>query len=136
VSDRVLSKYLNRSETTGEPGEEQSSADGNEDFGAFGWVRGTRDRAIMLELRKSSGDILAVGYSWIEQIEFVPSLITLHLGSQKITIKGRNLNAETRPQIRLFQGLTRHRVSFIQEVGTSTHTAIDKSTITIDLIAW
>lgn len=36
-------------------------------------------------------------------------------GGQTITLRGRNLNAEVRPNVRLFQGISRHRVPWIQE---------------------
>ena len=46
----------------------------------------------MLELRKKDGNIIAIGYNWLERVEFDPSDgITLHLGGQKLRIKGRNL---------------------------------------------
>ena len=52
----------------------------------------------MLELRKKTGNILAASYSWIEKVKFDPSKgITLHAQGQKIRIRGRNLNGETRP---------------------------------------
>ena len=116
MSDRILNKYTGRPpESTGDEAA-VSDPDGTEDLGAFGWLRGARDRCIMLELRKKSGTVLAIGYGWIERIEFDPSDgIRLHAGGKIIRIKGRNLNAEARPQVRLFQGLTRHRVAWIQE---------------------
>lgn len=79
-------------------------------------LRGMRERATMLELRKKDGNITAIGYAWIEKIEFDPSEgITIHALGQQVKIKGRNLNAEVRPGVSLFQGLTRHRVPWIQE---------------------
>jgi hypothetical protein len=49
-------------------------------------------------------------------VEFNPTEgITLHVHGEKIRIKGRNLNAEIRPEVRLFQGITRHRVAWVQE---------------------
>jgi hypothetical protein len=89
---------------------------GVDDFHSFGWLRGIRERATMLEFRKKSGDVMAIGYSWIERVEFNPTEgITLHVHGEKIRIKGRNLNAEIRPEVRLFQGITRHRVAWVQE---------------------
>lgn len=102
----------------------ESDAEGTDDFGAFGWLRGTKERAVMLELRKKTGAILAVGYSWIEFIEFDPSDgITLWIPGRKVRIQGRNLNMPAdpeRPNVRLFEGLTRHRVPWVQELEAST----------------
>jgi len=66
----------------------------------------------MLELCKKSGNLTAIGYSWIGRMEFNPTDgITSHVHGDKIHIKGRNLNAEARPEVRLFQGIARHRVA-------------------------
>lgn len=97
-----------------------------EDLGAFGFLRGIRDRAVMLQLCKRNGNILAVGYGYIERAEFDPTEgITLLASGRKIQIKGRNLNAEARPGIRLFEGLTRHKVSWVREIDLHKQTRDD-----------
>jgi hypothetical protein len=138
MSDRVLSKYLGRKdEDHPESVAGDAGPDGTEDLGAFGWLRGQRERAVMLELRKKTGDILAISYSWIERMEFNPSQgITLHCGRHTIRIKGRQLNAEARSQVRLFQGLTRHRVPWIQEADQPTELRADPCTVLVDGIEW
>lgn len=111
MTDNLLHRYTGRAIEQFEPGDEAC-----DDHAVFGWLRGTRDRSVMLELRKKNGNILAVGYAWLDRAEFDPSEgITLCLGGQKIIIRGRNLNAEVRPEVRLFQGICRHRVPWIQE---------------------
>ena len=91
----------------------------------------------MLELRKKDGNILAVGYAWLDKAEFNPSLgITLSLGGQKITIRGRNLNAESRPNVRLFQGICRHRVPWIQEADEPTIMEAQNQGILVEEIEW
>jgi hypothetical protein len=46
------------------------------------------------------------------------------LQGETITIVGRNLNAESRPNVRLFAGFLRHRVPWIQEAdGPTSHEA-------------
>jgi hypothetical protein len=119
--DRPLDKYLIRKAEDGEAGakgDHDLGDDTADDLGCFGWLRGVRDRAIMLELRKHDGSITAIGYAWLERVQFDPSEgITLHLLGRTIRIKGRNLNNEVRPQVRLFHGIARHRVPWIQEVG-------------------
>jgi hypothetical protein len=90
--------------------------EGVEDLIAFGWLRGVQERAIMLEIRHKDGRITAKGYSWLQSAEFDPSSgITLNFSGETIRIAGRNLNAEARPNIRLFAGILRHRVPWIQE---------------------
>ena len=39
--------------------------DACEDLRSFGWLRGIRESAHMLELRKKTGNIVAIGYAWI-----------------------------------------------------------------------
>jgi len=110
----VLQRYSTRPEREGDPN--VLDLDPIEDLGCFGYLRGIRDRAVMLELRKKSGNCLAIAYSWIDRIEYDPSTgIHIHAGAITITIQGKNLNAEASSGRRLFEGLTRHRVSWIQE---------------------
>jgi hypothetical protein len=117
--------------------ESRLNPDASDDLISFGWLRGIRDRATMLELRKKNGNILAVGYGWLEKAEFDPSQgITLHVGGQTIRITGRNLNTEVRPNVRLFEGITRHRVSWLREAGEAQQMEADPATPIVDAIEW
>jgi hypothetical protein len=110
---------------------------GVDNFHSFGWLRGIREWATMLELRKKSGDVMAIGYNWIERVEFnATEGITLHVHGDKIRIKGRNLNAEARPEVRLFQGIARHRVAWVQEADRpGTMNGSEAATI-VEEIVW
>ena len=44
-------------------------AEALQDLGAFGWLRGVRDRAVMLELRQKDGGIVAFPYAWLERAD-------------------------------------------------------------------
>jgi hypothetical protein len=136
MSDRLLDKYTGRRSIADEETDGVFEADGgSEDLGAFGWLRGPRERAVMLELRKKDGAIVAVAYGFINRVELnLSEGITLRCGQEKILIKGRGLNAEIRPQIRLFQGITRHRVPWIQEADPTTLLRADKNAIVVDTI--
>jgi hypothetical protein len=117
--------------------EPTADSGGVDDFHSFGWLRGIRERATMLELRKKSGDVLAIGYSWIERLEFNPTEgIALHVHGEKIRIKGRNLNAEIRPEVRLFQGIARHRVAWVQEADRRSIANGAERTTIIEEIVW
>jgi hypothetical protein len=136
MNDRILTKFTTRADSRTEP-VLPNDVEATDDLGAFGWLRGVRERALMLELRKKNGNILAVGYSWLEKAEFDPSEgITLFISGQKITIKGRNLNAECGPRVRLFQGLTRHRVPWIQEADEPKRLQASKAATVVDGIEW
>lgn len=125
-------------------GRDAAAAGGNviefetEDLGTFGWVRGLVGRSLMLELRKASGNCLAVGYGWIHEMEYDPSHgIALRLsGGRTILIRGRNLNDEVRPTVRLFEGLTRHRISWIREAGQAECLAAPEGACVVEAIEW
>lgn len=110
-------------------GEDESPVD----LGAFGWLRGVRDRAIMLELRRKDGSVVALAYAWLERADFDPSVgITLKFGGEKVNITGRNLNANARPNVRLFDGIVRHRVPWIQEADRPAAMEAGRGDIVVD----
>lgn len=135
ADEGVLRKYTERiSAGDGEAG--PGDADSVDDLGCFGWLRGQRERAVCLVLRKKSGSSLALNYGFIERIELDPSEgITIVAGRAKVTIGGRNVNAEVRPGVRLFEGLAQHRVSWVREVQGVDGRGLDQRCY-IDAIAW
>lgn len=137
MTDSLLNKYIQRAPNDVNENSQLADLEPLEDLGAFGWLRGVRDRAVMLELRKKDGNILAVGYAWLDKAEFDPSTgITLHIGSQTIKLRGRHLNTETRPHVRLFQGITRHRVPWIQEADEPSAMESQGQGTLVEEIAW
>ncbi|MBS0265386.1 MAG: hypothetical protein JSS02_25855 [Planctomycetes bacterium] len=103
-------------------GEAQLADDSEEtdDLGAFGWLRGMRERAVMLELRHKDGTVTALAYAWLERVDFDPSEgLTLKFSGTKVKITGRNLNGERRPNVRMLAGILRHRVPWVQEASGS-----------------
>lgn len=108
-----------------------------DDLGPFGWQRGLRDRCLMLELRRKSGNVLLLGYAWLHRIEFDPSEgITLWFGGQRVMLRGRNLGAELRPNVSLLDGLARHRVPWIQESGQADAMEATPDACIIESIDW
>lgn len=100
-----------------------------EDFEAFGWLRGVKDRAIMLQLRKRTGAILALPYAWIEAVEFDPSVgIIISSASHRVEIRGQCLNAEGHARASLLGGITSQRVLWISECdrGPINVSALDR----------
>jgi hypothetical protein len=135
MRDNVLSHYSEK--TSRLDAAAAAEAEANLDLGSFGWLRGIRDFSRTLQLRKKTGIIRAVSYAWIEQFEFDPSSgILLRVQGQSVRIKGRNLNTEFRPHVRLFDGICRHRVPWVQEADEPTSIAAgDKATV-IEAIEW
>lgn len=136
MSGRILEKYAGRNGGA-DLVTDAAESGAIDDFGCFGWLRGIRDRSLSLELRKANGNIVAIPYHAIERFEFDPSEgITLKLGAGSIRVKGRNLNAEMRPTIRLYEGMTRHRVSWVKEADSRSDAAAGGSETVIDAIEW
>src|SRR6267154_4781186 len=99
TDNNILDRFLHRVPATGANENHLHEENEIDDLGVFGFLRGSKERAAMLELRKRDGQILAVGYGMFE-VEFNPSEgITLHFADRKVRIHGRNLNAEARPKI-------------------------------------
>ncbi len=141
MADSPLDRILGRrtpadSEADTPPGSETEVG-----HGCFGWLRGIRDRAIMLELRKKTGHVKGFGYAWLESAEYDPSDgITLYFPGHVVRIRGKNLNAASadRTLAGLFGGILRHRVPWAQELESGARMAgpIDSHATTIEVIEW
>lgn len=132
---KLLDKFMHRihAESANENDESETEID---DLGVFGFLRGSRERATMLELRKRDGHVLAVGYGMFE-VEFNPSEgITLHFADRKIKINGRNLNAEAKPNIKLFEAICRHRVPWLREANEPEQLSAREGETLIEAIEW
>jgi hypothetical protein len=134
--NKLLEKFADRVALSDEP--EALSDDVVDDLGAFGYVRGgLHDRSIMLELRRRCGNILAIGYGYVDRIEFDPSEgITVHCGSRSILIKGKNFDKEVRPQVSLFRGLTRNKIIWVAEADQGVRLKAGENEVVVDAIEW
>jgi hypothetical protein len=131
----VLSQFTSRvaAVPSRDDAEPETAAGQEDNLGVFGWLRGVRDRAIMLELRRRDGSLVALGYSWLERVEYDSSIgITLQFAGQTVKIVGRNLHAELRPQVRLLDGLCRHRVPWIQEADEPSSLRADRRATVVE----
>jgi hypothetical protein len=134
MSESLLEKYTTRALADRAETIESDAAD---DLGCFGLLRGVRDRAVMLELRKRSGHVLAIGYGYLERAEFDPSEgIILHALGRSIKLKGRNLNGGANSAVTLFGGICRHRVPWVQEASRGAVLRVADSTPVVDAIEW
>lgn len=131
----VLHKYTNW--TDSEPASSNVLDLETDDLGCFGWLRGARERSLMLELRRKTGNVTALGYAWLHRIDFDPSEgITLWFAGQKVVLRGQNLNAEVRPTVRLLDGIVRHRVTWIQEAGQADVMEAAEGACLVEAIVW
>lgn len=136
MNDSVLARFTGK-RSDESPAAGAADSEELDDFVSFGFLRGTRDRALMLELRKKDGSVEALGYAWLERAHFDPSDgITLHVAGRTVRIKGRDLNGEIRPNVRLFQGITRHRVPWVQEADNATAMESRGKGMLVESIEW
>lgn len=137
MSDNVLERFTRPELRAGRELAADGTGEEVHDYGAFGFLRGLRDRSLMLELRKRDGTIRAIGYSWLQMVDLAPSThIELAFPGARIKLIGRNLNIEVRPGVRLFEGITRNRVTFVQEVGEVEQMQAGEGTTIIEHIRW
>lgn len=140
MTGRILERYTGRNGRNAMNGTNTAvPADENEidDLGCFGWLRGIRDRALSLELRRANGNIVAIPYHTIERFEFDPSDgILLACAGRAVRLKGRNLNAEVRPLVRLWEGITRHKVPWVCEADPREGLAAADAATVIYHIEW
>ena len=119
MQDSLLEKYASGKALQGKP-DQAGEGETIDDLGAFGWLRGIRDRAIFIEFRRKDGSIIAYPYHWLGPAEFNPSEgITLKFGVATVKITGRNLNAQIRPNVRLFVSFRQACNSFGRPAGAS-----------------
>ncbi|MCB9918595.1 MAG: hypothetical protein H6832_09345 [Planctomycetes bacterium] len=131
----LLGKYQARIEPAVRHGERNDS-DEAEDLGYFGWMRG-QGRCVMLQLRKKSGDSLAIGYGYIDSIGFDPSEgITISCGRRSIRIKGRCLQAATASGVCLLEGLVLHRVAWVREASGAEIMQAERGECLVESIEW
>jgi hypothetical protein len=133
MADDILTRFTGRRIDDPLPLE----TEGLEEFGAFGALRGLRERAVMLELRRKTGEVRALGYAWLESAEFDPAgVIVLRILGREHRLFGRNLNRELRPGLRLFECLVRHRVVWVREADRVDDLTAGPDRPVIERIEW
>lgn len=95
MNGSILDRY--GTNTAVEP-KEPAETDILNDVGAFGFLRGVKDRAVMLELRHRDGRITAWACAWLDLASFDPSEgITLGFDGRKVTIRGGTCKRKSAP---------------------------------------
>ncbi len=90
--------------------------DAADDLGAFGFLRGVKERAVVLDLRFRTGTRVAFPYTLLERVSFDPSDgISLRFLGATVTVRGRNLARLTAAGVSLLDALHRHRVPWLAE---------------------
>jgi hypothetical protein len=133
MSGNILDRYAPRVVESAKKQPDEAGA--IDDLGAFSILRGVQDRSIMLELRLKDGNSVAFNYSYLVQASFDPSHgITLQFGGKNVILSGSNLNAEIRPNLRLYQALLRHRVPWVREADRHDQLQAPPGSVIIDSI--
>jgi hypothetical protein len=114
-----------------------SKEDDEDACAAFGFLRGLRDRAVMLEFRFANGNSLSLPYSWLGPIRYDPSLGMLlrFVGDlvHVVLIEGSNLNVSIDGGVSLYdRGILRHRVTWIREMPRERRSGASENGISIE----
>jgi hypothetical protein len=115
MNDEVVARFAERFAV--KPALAADEAPAEESTGAFGFLRGARDRALMLELRFKHGEIHAFSYSLLDRLSFDPSDgLRLKFAGQEVHIMGQRLNDRS-SGIGLIDAVLKHRATWIQEAS-------------------
>lgn len=137
--EQMLQRYTQREQSAAAPPD--ATGDGIDDLGGYGLLRGIRDRAFALELRKKDGTVLAVPYALIEQYLFAPDAgITLRVGGRDVFIRGQRLNETPdrdaiAPAISLYTAIVRQRVAWVAERSGRSPDAVGTG-VRIESVQW
>lgn len=132
MSDSVFGTFTHR---LMHPHEHSDDLDASDNCGAFGWLRGDKERALFLEFRIKDGNVFAVGYTWLEKVRYNPSEgITLKFTNQTIRIVGRNLAGQMRAGLSLLNGILWHKVPWVAQADASAAMLADKQAVVIERI--
>jgi hypothetical protein len=107
---------------------------------AFGYLRGTRDRALAIEFRYRDGNSDYFPYSWLGPWRFNPSVgLLLKFTGDVVTlvlIRGSNLDAAVNQGAMNLtdRGLQRHRITWIREMDQAELKRVGDGGPTIDRI--
>lgn len=107
---------------------------------AFGYLRGTHDRAVMIEFRFRDGNTEVFPYSWLGPVRYNPSVgLLLKFSGDTVTLvllRGSNLDAPVGTGfVNLTdRGLHRHRVTFVREMDADELRKVGEAWPTIDRI--
>jgi hypothetical protein len=106
---------------------------------AFGYLRGIRDRALMIELRYRDGNSDFYPYSWLGPWRYNPSAGLLLKFTGDVTtlvlIQGSNLDALVNGSMNLIdRGIARQRILWIREMDEDALRVAAKEQPTIDHI--
>lgn len=112
-TNKLLDRLQARRTTTNE----DDDPDAFEDCGTFGLLRGTKERAIMLNLKLKTGDEDAFAYALLERVTFQRSIgIGLRFPGIQVMLSGRHLHKPVGTGVSLLEALHRHRVPWISEL--------------------
>jgi hypothetical protein len=113
VNDRTHSLFSSRLEP-----EVAHEADSEESVQTFAYLRGVRDRAAMLELRRRDGSSVAFSYTMLDRASYDPSDgIRLSFPGTEVRLVGVRLNEPVDRGLRMYELLLRHRVTWVQEAS-------------------
>ena len=131
------SALVARATTT--PSPDDPAEDGEGACGAFGYLRGTRDKALAVAFRFADGNTETLPYSHLAGWRFDPSVgLLLRYTADVVTlvlVRGSNLDVPVGAGVDLLAGgLQRHRVVWVREMDAAAVKAVGDTGPTVDKI--
>lgn len=131
----VLTRFADRFAQTAESlvaeeGQEENAR-------AFGFLRGARERALMLEFRLKDGRVVALSYALLDRATFDPSEgIRLRFAGEEVRIAGQALNERLPSGVQpLFELVLRHKATWIQESSRADFLQAQPGSPIVELIS-
>ena len=91
--------------------------DAFDDCGAFGFLRGPKDRSLMIEFRFLDGTSEALSYATLERVSYDPADgLTLRFLGVRVRVSGRNLAVAQSTGVSVLEAIHRHRIPWVREV--------------------
>lgn len=100
-----------------------AAADAAASVAAFSTISPQHGQEVMLDLRRKTGDRMALPYTYLTAVTFDPSKgITLEFTGHQVVIHGRNLEP-------VYVAIVAYRASWLQELGHRHDTYGDDATV-------
>jgi hypothetical protein len=138
-SQKLLSKLTAHAGQPRPEAEPKRPEDDEQHCNAFGYLRGVRERALLLELRFRDGNAEAFTYSWLGRVSYVASAgLLLRFNGDRlywVLVEGANLNKALEGGVSLYQkGLLRHRVTWVREMSAEELSRAGPGDVTVEHI--
>ena len=138
-NQNLLSKMAARTAPPRPDAETRHAEEDEQQCPAFGYLRGVRERALLLECRFRDGNTEAFSYGWLGRVSYVASAgLLLRFSGDRlywVLIEGANLDRALADGVSLHRkGLLRHRVTWVREMSAEELRRAGPDAVTVEHI--